>query len=369
VTLLTVALAFGILTLWIPQEWPWRLVQLALFAGAALQSWRRRIAPFASLASIGLLAAAAWGFLQAAAGLSVYPWATIDRALIWLAWWAAFALASALPRRHSLDHAAVFSAVLATAATVFPFTTPGKAFGLFETGQKPGVWGPFVYANQYAAFVLLTLPLVLTRALFPSPARIAWIAAAAAMAASVVASGSTAGTLLLTAELLVLLLRARAYRLTAALAVLIAVFVAATGAAALLEKLNRNDPLYARRMAAASTVDMIRDRPVTGFGMGTWNLVYPAYARFDDGLFDNQAHNDWLQWAAEGGLPFLALLLAIALRLTPALWSSYWATGLLFVWLHCLIEFHFQQRHAFGALFWAMAGWALQHRRCEKMEE
>ena len=37
--------------------------------------------------------------------------------------------------------------------------------------------------------------------------------------------------------------------------------------------------------------------------MGTWPEAYPGYARFDDGSFVNQAHNDWVQWAAEGGLP------------------------------------------------------------------
>jgi hypothetical protein len=49
---------------------------------------------------------------------------------------------------------------------------------------------------------------------------------------------------------------------------------------------------------------MIHDRLWAGLGLGTWSAAYPAYASYDDGTFVNQAHNDWLQWGAEGGLPF-----------------------------------------------------------------
>ena len=60
-----------------------------------------------------------------------------------------------------------------------------------------------------------------------------------------------------------------------------------------------------------ASFDMVRDRPWLGFGLGAWPRVYPAYAPTDDGLFANQAHDDWAQWAAEGGIPFLLLMLAI----------------------------------------------------------
>src|SRR6185436_20185907 len=72
-----------------------------------------------------------------------------------------------------------------------------------------------------------------------------------------------------------------------------------------------------RMEAARASIAMIRDQPWTGFGLGTWPIVYPRYASFDPGVFLNQAHNDWLQWAAEGGLPFV-LLFAI---FTALLWK------------------------------------------------
>ena len=106
----------------------------------------------------------------------------------------------------------------------------------------------------------------------------------------------------------------------------------------------------------ASSIAMVRDRPLTGFGLGTWPEAYPGFARFDDGTYVNQAHNDWLQWLAEGGLPFLALMLGIAgWSLGPAV-RSLWGVGILSVWLHALIDYPMQQRPALAAFFFAMLG-------------
>jgi hypothetical protein len=70
----------------------------------------------------------------------------------------------------------------------------------------------------------------------------------------------------------------------------------------------------------------------------------------------NQAHNDWAQWAAEGGLPFLALLLAVAAwSLRPAL-RSLWGVGIVSVFVHALVDYPMQQRPALAAYFFALLG-------------
>jgi len=120
--------------------------------------------------------------------------------------------------------------------------------------------------------------------------------------------------------------------------------------------LERRNPLELRRILTKSTIDMARDRPLTGWGLGTWTEVYPAYATFDDGVFDNAAHNDWAQWTAEGGLPMLAAMLAFLAmtlarsRRSPLVW------GIAIVLVYDLIEFHFNARPAFGCFFFAWAG-------------
>jgi O-antigen ligase len=124
----------------------------------------------------------------------------------------------------------------------------------------------------------------------------------------------------------------------------------------LWERLQEPNPYSLRQDLVLSSVSMARSRPLTGFGLGTWPEAYPGYARFDDGRFVNQAHNDWLQWASEGGLPFLALMLGIAAwSVKPAL-RSLWGVGILSVWLHALLDYPMQQRPALAAFFFALLG-------------
>jgi O-antigen ligase len=96
---------------------------------------------------------------------------------------------------------------------------------------------------------------------------------------------------------------------------------------------------------------MIRDRPALGFGLGTWSTAYPAYALRDNGLLANQAHNDWAQWAVEGGLPFLLLILAIAGRSVRPAFRSLWGIGVLAVFVHSLVDYPLQRPALAGFFF------------------
>ena len=64
----------------------------------------------------------------------------------------------------------------------------------------------------------------------------------------------------------------------------------------------------------------------------------------------NQAHNDWLQWAAEGGLPFV-LLFAI---FTAFLWKravpSIYGMGTVAFLLHALVDYPMQQQAGAGGV-------------------
>jgi hypothetical protein len=77
--------------------------------------------------------------------------------------------------------------------------------------------------------------------------------------------------------------------------------------------------------------------------MGNWPLAYPAYATFDDGLFANQAHNDWAQWAVEGGLPFAFLMLSVAVWSFPRALRAGWGTGICAVFLQCFVDYPIQR--------------------------
>jgi O-antigen ligase len=94
---------------------------------------------------------------------------------------------------------------------------------------------------------------------------------------------------------------------------------------------------------------MISSRPWTGFGLGTFPTVYPAYAVLDLGQSVEHAHNDWLEWAAEGGIPYAAIWMCLAVwSVRPAV-RSVWGIGILGCFLHGLVDYPFAR---FGIPAW-----------------
>ena len=108
--------------------------------------------------------------------------------------------------------------------------------------------------------------------------------------------------------------------------------------------------------AARASLAMVKDRPWTGSGLGTWPEMYPRYASLDTGVVVNQAHNDWAQWAAEGGLPFLGLMAIFAALIWKPAFRSIYGMGIAAFLLHALVDYPMQQRPALAAWFFAVAG-------------
>lgn len=71
----------------------------------------------------------------------------------------------------------------------------------------------------------------------------------------------------------------------------------------------------ARRVFYRNTVEMIRDHPLAGTGQGAFVDAYDMYEKSDDGVKISYAHNDYLEAAAENGLPAGAALMAIPVGL------------------------------------------------------
>jgi O-antigen ligase len=259
-----------------------------------------------------------------------------------------------------------FGFSLSILAIVQNATSDGRIFWLFPSGYREFVLGPFVYRNHYAAFVELILPIALWRALKdPAPA-LPYATAAAVLHASVIAAASRSGFILASAELLAglaLLARHRGWcrpdnigSLAAKFVAPLALCAALVGPGTLWARFSLPDPSRVRREVLLSTLSMVRDRPWLGFGLGTWPVVYRQYATFDDGTYMNQAHNDWAQWAAEGGLPMAAVMLAGVAATLVAASSSLWGLGVPVVFAHALVDYPFQQRPAVGAFVFLMLG-------------
>jgi O-antigen ligase len=66
---------------------------------------------------------------------------------------------------------------------------------------------------------------------------------------------------------------------------------------------------HTRIQVARDSIPMIKARPLTGWGLGTFATVYPRYRTFYAEVFFNAAHNDYVQVLAETGvLGFAAVL-------------------------------------------------------------
>lgn len=307
-------------------------------------------------------ALASWGPVQLMTGVSAVPYETSIAALRWAALVATFfALYEAFQDRTLLERTrtwlAAFCGIFAVFATAQAYSSEGLYFWLFPSGE-PRVFGPFQNLNNYAAFMELTLPVTLWEALQPSRYRSLWLTLAAVMAGSVVTSGSRAGSALVAVEIPIVLFAAYCSRqfsrrqlvgVAAKTVVAALLCVAATGWETLEGRLRAPNPFLYRREMLRSAVAMAKDRPWTGFGLGTFSTIYPAYAVFDNGYTVNHAHNDWAEWAAEGGAPFLLLLLAIAGASCLTAMRSGWGLGLVAVYVHGFVDFPMQRM---GVVVW-----------------
>jgi O-antigen polymerase len=368
--MLAAILVFGIFTLWIPGRWALTAFQVAICALAIVRIWRRR---GIGIHPVGLLLAAiiVGGLSQIAAGWSAEASKTGQAVLDWVVNLAAFSLAlegaaDAARRERFLRTLLWFAAGIAVAATLTSFTSrPGFAFWRFPVEQDVITFGPFLYRNQYAAFVEAILPLAVLRAILDRGRAASYVMIAAILFASVVAAGSRVGTFLCLAE--ILLIPALAYfQRTLSGATFAQAFAGSLAAIALAftiagwqsiwTRLQEPHPFTQRADLNRSSAAMFRERPWTGSGLGTWPVVYPKFALYDDGLFVNQAHDDWAQWAVEGGVGMLAIMLAVAAwSLRPAV-RAMWGLGIAAVFVHGLIDYPFQQRPALAAFFFALLG-------------
>lgn len=220
------------------------------------------------------------------------------------------------------------------------------------------IYGPFAYWNNFAQFVEILLPVTLWTGVMHRRPDLRYILMAAVQIGAVAASGSRAGAALVTVELIIVLFlaflrnRNQAFLYAAAsTVVLTGLFVYAAGVTEVMNKLHQQDQLNVRRDLNESSLAMIAAHPVTGWGLDSYVPVYRMFARFDNGSYVNRAHNDWLQWTAEGGFVFSGLMLAVFVwSIRPAL-RSIWALGLVAVCVHALVDYPFARMGVCGWYF------------------
>jgi O-antigen ligase len=298
-----------------------------------------------------------WGVFQLALGATVYRYATLQSslrfaALTATAWISFYVFDSAGVRTEFLRAFAWFGMAVAVVAVLAYFTSPGKVFWAFDA-PYPDVWGPFLSRNNFAQFLELTMPVALWFALRDPAGSALYLCFGAIMLASGLASTSRAGSSILIVEAMTVLwmrrksplVRRVGWGLVSATILLAAI----PGIGSLVGRLDAPDPYEGRREIAESALAMISSKPWTGFGLGTFSTVYPAYAVFDVGQSVEQAHNDWLEWAAEGGIPFAAVWIGLALWSSRPAVRTVWGLGILGCFVHGVVDYPFAR---FGISAW-----------------
>jgi O-antigen ligase len=353
-------MAIGILVMFILRLWinP-SLFQAFLFLLGAAWAAALTIRPFQlrfSPVLIPLSAAVLWGLFQLAAGYTTGRTDTRVAVLAWtgnlLACFLAMQICeSSRIRRRFLDIVLYFAFVLSVVSVVQYFSWEGKIFWFYET-YDTATLGPFLNRGQEAVFIEMTLPLALVKTLRGGPQSLRFAVMGAAMYASVIVGASRAGALLATAEIVVIpaillvkgrLGSAKLRSATINVWLLAVVFVAVAGWAVVWSRFEDPDPLKGRREMLAATVSMIRAKPLVGFGLGTFQRAYPAYGLVDFGSVVNHAHNDWAEWAADGGIPFCLLMVWIAVWSLPKAFRTIWGVGVITAFVHSGLDFALQK--------------------------
>src|ERR1700733_8126565 len=374
---LVLTLFLATLTLWIPAYWPVALFEIIAFLIAGIlilmgrEPERSAAYPLFALSFIVL-----WGCFQTVAGRTVNRFATERATLQWLTWAAVYYAGISLLKEEGLVkrfRTAIvwFGFAVAVEAILQAFLSPGKVFGLFPISYREFVMGPIVYHTHFAVLIEAILPVALFLALNETRRSYAFLLASAVLITAVVVSASRGGMVIVCVEVLaVVVLSYLQKRGTGRRIGLIALsLVGVTGILALIVGYATasarfySDPLTAGRLQfALSTLHMIAAHPWIGWGLGCWPALYPAFATLDPGAIVNQAHCDWLQWTAEGGVPVGLAMLSLALwAIRPAI-RSIWGVGVIVILVHAAFDYPFS-RPAIGAwpiLILSMAA-ATQH--------
>lgn len=361
----------GFAVMWSPGRWAVCIPQVAIFALSsmwALDTMARGRNPHAGFPVLPLLGILVCGLAQLAFHWTAYRWDTVESILYWFTNLLALVVAADLSgdnaiRSNLMDWLFFPAVALAILSVIQYFTSDGRVFWIFAAPYREDVYGPFVYKNQFAAFLELLLPIALVQALGDSRRR-GYQVTTAVLYACMVASNSRAGLIVATCEIVVIssiLLAKKAVspkqlgQILGGVVMLAGVFVAVVGPENMWTRFEQHDPYLLRRELLTASAAMFRDHPIRGFGLGTWPTVYPGYAVADFGLFANQAHNDWAQMGVEAGIPGVLCMAAFFAWSLRAGWRSVWGIGIPSVLIHAVVDYPIQ-RQALAVFLFVLAG-------------
>lgn len=322
VVLLAAPLAFGAVQ-------PWAIFLLQASSVALLIAWGYHQWKSGELKIVWhpvyapMLAFGALVVIQWVTGLTSYRYVTYSLLLLYVSYGILiFVVTQALKRSSQVRPLAgilcCYGLVLASFALLQGIAPNGKLYWIWPLEQGGLIYGPYVNHNHYAGLMemLAPFPLVLALSRHTEGNRKLVVAGIAAlMAGTIFLSGSRGGMLAFAAQVIVLtvLLRKRGdWKQPLALGVFLAVmigFLIWLGGNELTRRLVSIQSEARQELSGGVrlTIDrdslrMVREKPILGWGLGTFPVVYPQFRSFYTTFFVNEAHNDYLQLLVEAGI-------------------------------------------------------------------
>jgi O-antigen ligase len=293
--------------LWLAKQW---------LEGEIKILWNPLFLPMAAFAALILL--------QFVLRISVYPHDSIAQAMLYCAYAVLCFLANqnllrASQARKIAVILAIFGITVACFALLQGVAPNGKLYWVRVPRLGGWIYGPYVNHNHYAGLMELLVPIPLIIALsrlVHEKTRIAAGIAAAIMVGTIFLSGSRGGMLAIFVELaalgVVLSRQEKKTRIAlgvGAFAVVLISLLAWLGGKELTTRVSsisteaRGEISGGMRLSIdRDTIQMFRRKPILGWGLGTFPVIYPQFRSFYTNFFVNEAHNDYLQLLSEMGL-------------------------------------------------------------------
>ena len=387
--LLLAPLAFGAVE-------PWSIFALEACATLLLAAWasrqwvNRELNVSDNVLYRPMAAFFALVLVQWLVGTTAYRHVTYSHLLLYAAYgMIAFVVTQTLRRSSQFELVAKlftgYGAVVASFAVLQGLAPNGKLYWIRALEQGGSIFGPYVNHNHYAGLMemLAPFPLVLAATRFTNGNRkIAVAGIAALMAGSIFLSGSRGGMAAFVAQMVVLgvlLLRKREGGwkqplMLGAFLAMVVVFLVWLGSNELTQRLISIHSEAREEINGGVRLSIDRDclrmlvkRPLLGWGLGAFPIVYPQFRSFYTTFFVNQAHNDYLQMLVETGLAgFLIAIwfLALVFRQAAGKLKNWTETasgamtvaallGCVGILVHSFVDFNLQIP-ANAALFYAL---------------
>lgn len=289
-------------------------------------------------------------FIQLLFHLTAYWYATWSKALLWAAHAGLlFLVSQVLNRRAWIRVFGFFCAgygfLLSLFAIVQQFTWNGKIYWVVPNRYGGWVYGPYVNHAHYAGLMEMLVPIPIMFAItdrLRRPVRAFLLFAAIVMSSTIFLSQSLGGMIAFAVELAVLvviLLRKqgsfRKVALLGLVCIILTVWLVWVHPVGLMDRLARllnpiADAGATGRIAILKdSIKMAAQRPLLGWGLGTFPDVYPSYRSFFTNFWVNEAHNDFVQILVETGICGFALAITFLFFVFRAgvLCAKHWRGG------------------------------------------